>query len=122
MVHRPNKVPHTILGPRLPDSSTVFQAEIEAIKHACQYVIANLQDIHPKYIKILSDSQAAIQALNKPRITSKTVLATLEYMETLALNVKHLNLVWIKAHVGIEGNEQADQAAKEGATGGLHMK
>ena len=43
-------------------------------------------------------------------------------METLALEVKHLNLAWIKAHVGTERNEQADQAAKEGAAGGSHMK
>ena len=72
--------------------------------------------------RILSDSQAAIKALNKPRLTSQSVLTTLEYMETLAIEVKHLTLAWIKAHVGTEGNEQADQAAKEGAAGGSHMK
>ena len=36
--------------------------------------------------------------------------------------VKQLTLSWIKAHVGTEGNEQADQAAKERAAGGSHMK
>ena len=96
--------------------------KIEAISHACQFALANIKELNINYVKILSDSQAAIKALNKPRITSQAVLTALEYMETLALQVKHLTLAWIKAHVGTEGNEQADQAAKEGAAGGLHMK
>ena len=29
----------------MPDTSTVFQAEIEAISHACQYALANLQEL-----------------------------------------------------------------------------
>ena len=74
-----------------------------------------IPELNIDYIKILSDSQAAIKALNKPRITSQSVLTALEFMETLALEAKHLTLAWIKAHVGTEGNEQADQAAKEGA-------
>ena len=92
----------------MPNTSTVFQAEIEAISHACQYALAIPQELDIKYIKILSDSQAAIKAMNKPRITSQSVLTALEYMETLTLKVKHLTLAWIKAHVGTEGNEQAD--------------
>ena len=44
----------------MPDISTVFQAKIEAISHACQYVIGHGKDENLKYIKILSDSQAAI--------------------------------------------------------------
>ena len=106
----------------MPGTLTVFQAKIEAISHACQYALANPQELDIKYIKIFSDSQAAIKALNKPSIPSQSVLTTLEYMETLALKVKHQTLPWIKAHVGTEGNEHADQAAKEGAAGGSHMK
>ena len=62
----------------MPDTSTVFQAEIEAISHACQYALANPQELNIKYIKILSDSQPAIKALNKPRIKSQSVLTALE--------------------------------------------
>ena len=61
----------------MPDTSTVFQAEIEAINHACLYAIANTHELNFKYIKILSDSQAAIQALYNLRITSTSVLTAL---------------------------------------------
>ena len=112
VIYHKNKRIHTESIP-LPDTSTVFQAEIEAISNACKYALANPNNLDIKYIKILSDSQAAIKALNKPRITSQSVLTALEYMETLAINSRHLTLAWIKAHVGTEGNEQADQAAKK---------
>ena len=61
----------------------------------------------------MSDSQVAIKALNKPRISSQLLLTALEQMEILASQVKHLTLDWIKTHVGTEGNKQADQTAKE---------
>ena len=30
----------------MPDTSTVFQAEIETISHACQYTLANLKELN----------------------------------------------------------------------------
>ena len=67
----------------------------------------------PKVCKKISDSQAAIAALNNQRITSKCVANALETIELLASRVVvHLQLVWIKARDNIEGNEEADKAAK----------
>ena len=45
----------------MPDTSTVFQAKLEAINYACHYAIAQITDFNITCIKILSDSQAAIQ-------------------------------------------------------------
>ena len=61
MIYHKNKRIH-VESIHMPDTSTVFQAEIEAISHACQYALANPQERDIKYIKILSDSQAAIKA------------------------------------------------------------
>ena len=67
------------------------------------------------YIKLLCDSQAAILALDSKDVRSKTVMLTIEALNAVADVTASLRLEWVKAHVGIEGNEEADKAAKEGA-------
>ena len=99
---------------RLSDNTTVFQAEMIAIRAATQLMIEHLQE-HQKYIKIFSDSQAAIQALNSPTITSKIVEETVRNLNTLGSKVNRLEIEWIKAHVGYEGNERADELARQAA-------
>ena len=75
----------------MPDTSTVFQAEVEAISHACQYTLANLKELNIKYIKILSDSEAAIKALNKPRLYRAQRLINLE-IPVLVRSLKSSNV------------------------------
>ena len=66
-----------------------------------------------QYIKIFSDSQAAILALNSNTVTSSLVKQTIITLNTLADSTERLELCWIKAHVGYDGNERADQLARE---------
>ena len=106
----------------LPNHATVFQTEIMAINQACQYLLSISEDYNIKYLKIFSDSQAAILALHNTRITSLSVLETLEYIETLAHRVRRMTISWIKAQVNHEGNEAADMAAKEGAHAGRGIR
>ena len=100
---------------RISDTATVFLAEVRAIYDAVAYLLD--LSVHKKfgYVKILSDSQAAITALDNRHIKSKTVHETSILLNSLQLRCKRVTLAWIKAHVGTDGNEQADQAAKEGA-------
>ena len=68
-----------------------------------------------RVINIHIDSLSSIQALNQNFINSEQVMRT-----TLALNFagrhNRVTLKWIKAHVGHDGNEKADELAKEGST------
>ena len=99
----------------LEDRATVFQAEVEAIKQAAAFMTRNKSKYPAKYIKILVDSQAALLTLHKKGTTSTHVLSTLATLAELGYASKNLTLAWIKAHVGYEGNELADDAAKQGA-------
>ena len=92
--------------------TTVFQAEIIAINEACKKFIDTRQS-NMQYIKIFSDSQAAVLALNSNTVTSSLVKQTIITMNTLADSTERLELCWIKAHVGYDGNERADQLARE---------
>ena len=96
---------------RLPDTATVFQGEIFAIKEAA----SELRFINDaQYIKIFVDSQAALLALHSDTITSNLVEEAVSALNKAASKAKRLSLVWTKAHCGNPGNERADFLAKQG--------
>lgn len=98
---------------RLPNISTVFQAEVMAVKNSINWL---LEPSSPRFqhYKIHIDSQATLRALNKRHITSKLVLETVNSLNELAA-LGTVSLVWIRAHKGNTGNELADDLAKVGA-------
>jgi RNase H len=61
----------------------------------------------------LSDSQAALKALGSWTCESKLTWDCRQSLKQLASN-NRVKLVWVPGHQGIEGNEIADQLAKEG--------
>ena len=116
VIYYKNKIIATILN-QLPDTATVFQAELIGIKTGCEFFFDN-PDHTPKYVKIISDSQAVQLALDSCKFTSSTALNTAEAVSNLAWISRKVTLAWTKAHVGTEGNEMANIAAKQAAQTG----
>ena len=97
----------------LTENASIFQAELIAIKEAALY-LQNNEDTQGVFIKFFSDSQAALQALKSNKCTAMTVKDTHTALNSLANQAKLVRLTWIKAHVGLDGNELADEYAKLG--------
>ena len=97
----------------LTNNASIFQAELIAIEQAAQFTLT-LPGIQDKYIKIFSDSQAALQALQSNTCTANTTKLTHEALNVLGASAKQLRLTWVNAHVGLDGNELADKYAKLG--------
>ena len=104
--------PDTKLSEPMGKYASIFQAEINAIGRCAEVSIQ--RNYRNKHIVINSDSQAAIKALNSPIITSRLVWECLGHLNELGRTNRVL-LRWVPSHSGIEGNEMADQLAKEGA-------
>ena len=67
------------------------------------------------YIKLFSDSQAALKSLNKFRCSSKSVVRSVDALNDLGRGRLRLELNWIKAHNNYPGNERADELARNAA-------
>ena len=96
---------------RLPDTATVYQAEMLAIREAAT-ILQAIPDLTS--IKIYVDSQAALRSFQADFVKSRLALQTIE--ELNKINHDSLTFVWTKAHVGTEGNEKADELAKQGTS------
>ncbi|GBM17817.1 hypothetical protein AVEN_99688-1 [Araneus ventricosus] len=83
---------------------SVFQAELSALHQALKWKQVNRPLQH---CDIFTDSMSALKALQKHQPRNNVV------EEIKAILDESVSLHWVKAHIGIEGNESADKAAKE---------
>lgn len=100
---------------KLNEQSSVYQAEVIAIKAA---LADALSETHPTTIAIVSDSQSALTAIGQPRADNELVVDCQRAIKMIEDRGSRVILNWVKAHVGVAMNENADQAAKRAAVEG----
>lgn len=95
---------------RLHPAHSVVAAELIAVYQALQLVSSESGDCWV----VCSDSAVALQLITRPNDTCRDLVYRIRSC-LVRLNVdRTVQLQWAKAHVGILGNERADQAAKLG--------
>ena len=91
--------------------SSVFQAEVSAILAAARQL--NGIGITNSNIDFLSDSQAALKAIDNPITTSDLVRSAKYFLNELG-STNDVKLHWIEGHKGWKYNEIADTNANKG--------
>ena len=71
--------------------------------------------LQPRYIKLFSDSRAALQAINAYNVKSTVVQEAVDQLNLLGTTTERITLNWIKAHNNHNGNEYADIMANMAA-------
>ena len=92
----------------LPYCSSIFTAELYAILTALKQIIS----FNYENIVIFCDSQSVLQSLQVFNTTHPLVIEVLEWIVLAKRRGKDVKFCWVPAHVGISGNERADELAK----------
>lgn len=93
--------------------ASIFQTEVFAISEIS--TSAPLQGEIGKHIYICTDSESAIKAIQSPMVKSRMVQECKTTLNNLAARNK-VTLLWVPGHSGIDGNEEADRLARQGAS------
>ena len=94
---------------RIADDSSIFTAELEAIKRALKTI--GDSDKIKKFV-IFSDSKSALESIENQVSRNPLVITILDILQELKRKGYSVQFCWIPSHVGIRGNERADQLAK----------
>ena len=95
---------------RVTDNASTMQTELAAIREALKYSISNGQGD----ITIHTDCKSALQALQQAKIKdNKTLIHDIKHLLRQHHNTnRQVHINWIPSHIGIPGNEKADELAK----------
>ena len=93
---------------RIPSAASIFTAEANAIDMALD-AINKTNNIN---CLILSDSLSCLMALKSSDTKNPIILKLKLRIHRILSRGINISLIWIPSHVGIEGNEMADELAK----------
>ncbi|KAF8784235.1 hypothetical protein HNY73_011537 [Argiope bruennichi] len=88
---------------KLKQNNSVYQAELTAIKEACQWA-STIKDA----VKVWSDSESSLHSI----LALNTNSPIAQEIQNTLINSTNIKLGWVKAHANNLGNETADQLAK----------
>jgi ribonuclease HI len=93
---------------RLPNNSSIFSAEASAILLAVDIIKSTTDN----KFAIFSDSLSCLQAIQNKRWDNPIILNILNSVHKLIITGTYVVFIWLPSHVGIQGNTDADTAAK----------
>ena len=97
------------INARLPEDASIFTAEATAIDMALS-IINKAKET--KFV-ICTDSLSCLMALKTLDTPDPRILKLKMKIHEISLKNKSIVLAWIPSHVGIDGNDMADELAKE---------
>ncbi|KAG0712478.1 hypothetical protein GWK47_018369 [Chionoecetes opilio] len=101
-----------VLSWRTPDHCSTLQTELVAIERALQHALGRQEEV----VVIHTDSMSALQVLRQPRTPMDNVQLTtaiMGHIQGLAAQGRCVRFNWVPSHIGVRGNEAADEAARE---------
>ena len=97
---------------RLESYCTVYQSELLELRQAIRQTMEGDRFWN---CDILSDSRSSLDAIANPRSTHPLVNDISLNLAQATASGGNIELWWVRAHVGITGNERADELAKQAA-------
>lgn len=95
-------------GIRLPNMCSIFTAEAQALLLSLEYIEHHNQ----QQSLICTDSRSCLQALEFLKTDHPLITRILEKVDHLTKLNLDIIFCWVPGHVGLTGNEKADNAAK----------